>query len=293
MSEISSKYTQIWNELQKRIGINSPIPPVYYSMDFDYLYNKLSKKNLLHKIKNKLLHKKDRDYFEMKEILHIGGSLTLLRLELDKRLTKYLPIDPRKRYEVIIVEAGIIIPTNEEKEKKFFHECIHLLYYERSPELAIAMEYPAAFVKNNDQRLLLGDFFIFLNEAMTYFTSIMMSDIIKIEKNEAWKFFYDSMKKASPFSSKVVTSMLNTIYKENEKNNNFLDHLRVLKKYGPDLLDIYLSELGAKTTSEFRLRMIEKIISDLNFMKRNFEIKLYRMLYDGSLKPLILNLKSS
>jgi hypothetical protein len=294
MTEVSSKYKEIWNELQKKIGINSPIPPVYDSPeDLDHLNKKLheevGKRTITEESSvNDLLYKVWRKNFEeLKKSIYQGDSGVLVGAALEERLLRYSSINPSERYKATVVEAGIIIPPAGEEKEKFLHESVHILYFECFPELAVALAYPAAFVPSEDVRVLISGYFTYLAEAMSYFTTIRMSDVIKIKREKAWKFFHDGMNKAPQIDSKLTKSMVYTICKD---NHNFLDPLYVLSRYGPSTLRIYFNVLGLKATRAVEQllieRLIERIKSDLKFMRTNFDIEVYRMLYDGSLKPL-------
>jgi hypothetical protein len=201
-------------------------------------------------------------------------GLTLLTSELEERLMKYSSINLNEKYKATVVEAGIIIlPTEEKEEEKIaLHEFIHmfLFYYECSPELAIAVNFPPAFVRDEPTRVLLSSYFSYLNEAMAYFTTIRMSDVIKIGRNEAWKFFYDNMNESYTKGSKLVELMLHTMYND---SHNFLDPLYVLSRYGSKTLNIYFNNmLGIKFSVDERSKIRENIISCLRFMRKNFEI---------------------
>jgi hypothetical protein len=264
------------------------MPQVYdRPEDLDYLHKKLYEiyekfmdpmmtKDLLYEIM-------EENFKKMREEVYQGDPVVQFASALEERLMKYSSIKPNERYKAIVIVGGIILPPTGEEEKKILHEFIHHLDIMRFPELAIALNYPPAFVPNVNVRVFFSSYFSCLYEAMCYLTTIRMSDVIKIEKYEAFKFFHDSMNKANTIDSKIVTSMLYTILKD---KNDFPDPLHVLSKYGKQTLRSVCKELGLKYADDDLLRVIEKIKSDMEFMKTNFDIEVFIMSYNGSLKPL-------
>jgi hypothetical protein len=266
MPEVSSKYEEIWSRLQKKIGLDYPIPPVYDSLeDFDNLYRRLSldsesSESEIDKFSYQLYRKS----------LEEDGSLLLFGVVLDERLEKYASINLSERYKAKVLVAGIILPPSGEEKTKFLHESIHALYIECFPEFAITINYPPALVGNEATRILIRHYFEYLNEATTWLTTIRMSDVIKLKREEAWKLFYGVMNRRHPSDSKIIKSMVDTIFRD---NHDFLDPLEVLLTYGLSSLRIYLKELKelgliSRTTTGTELGLLRKsIIPHLKFMK--------------------------
>jgi hypothetical protein len=217
----------------------------------------------------------------MREEVYQGDPVVQFASALEERLMKYSSIKSNERYKATVIVGGIILPPTGEEKKKILHEFIHHLYIMRFPELAIALNYPPAFVPNVNVRVFFSSYFSCLNEVMCYLTTIRMSDVIKIERYEAFKFFHDSMNKANTIDSKITASMLYTLLKD---KNDFPDPLYVLSRYGKPTLSSFYKKLGLKYTDNELLRVIEKIKSDIGFMRTNFDIEVFIMSYDGSLK---------
>lgn len=284
MTEISAQFKEIWSQLQERIRIESPLPFVYDNFeDIDNLYSKLVEKLFKGKYTYYDLIEDKECLQSLRESARKGEESAYCYFPLlEDRLMQYSFIVPNEKYRAAIFEVGILIsPKNEEKNVHFLHEGIHLLYLERFPELPIMTNYPPAFVPNESVRCLFASYYYHLHEAMTYLTTIRLSDIVGMKRKEAWKFFYDIMSKLGRRSAQVIKYMVMLL--DNEKHD-FLDPLKILKKHGPSTIRAYLKEFGFKVYNEQSLA--RKLVSDLTFMRNNFDIELFRMYPDGSIEKL-------
>jgi hypothetical protein len=133
MPEVS-KYEEIWNELQKGIGVNFSIPPVYNRPeDLDHLHKKMYEifrkfmdpmmtKDLLYEIM-------EENFKEKREEVYKGIPVVGFWSVLEERLMNYSSIKPNERYKAAVSVGGIILPpTRKENEKKFSFMNIYIFY---------------------------------------------------------------------------------------------------------------------------------------------------------------------
>lgn len=284
MPDVSVKYEPLWKALKRKMGgPKNNCPPVYETIeDTAKIHRRLNALIDRKAVEGDKLFERSVDSDKwIKSTLHDGGAMNIISADYDRRLLKPGNIYANERYWANVYEMGVFVPSPINRNITSLHELIHCNYVENHPEIPLVLNFPKALFTDESTRIINASYFANLNESLCWLATIKSSELAGVKEKVVRKNFKDSMKKAGNLNSQLVSKMVGILSPEREYAPDMVD---VVQRRGVPLYRAYIEafDLGHLSNNNIE-NFNHNNLQTIDFMRKNFDISVYRIEYDGSL----------